>query len=115
MFVASEPVALAFWDPFISRWVFDVEILARLVSEVTSTRASRFINIHSSSGMTQRAANKTKRLLGCFWDLAVFISPTIFHRWRPAICWNNLQAGYRFRDVLIGRRCFGGIQWQLTF
>ena len=31
MFVASEPVALAFRDPFISRWVFDVEILARLV------------------------------------------------------------------------------------
>jgi dolichyl-phosphate beta-glucosyltransferase len=31
MFVASESVALAFRDPFISRWVFDVEILARLV------------------------------------------------------------------------------------
>ena len=31
MFVASEPVALAFRDPFISRWIFDVEILARLV------------------------------------------------------------------------------------
>jgi dolichyl-phosphate beta-glucosyltransferase len=31
MFVSSEPVALAFRDPFISRWVFDVEILARLV------------------------------------------------------------------------------------
>jgi len=31
MFVASGPVALAFRDPFISRWVFDVEILARLV------------------------------------------------------------------------------------
>jgi dolichyl-phosphate beta-glucosyltransferase len=31
MFVASDPVALAFRDPFISRWVFDVEILARLV------------------------------------------------------------------------------------
>jgi len=31
MFVASESVAVAFRDPFISRWVFDVEILARLV------------------------------------------------------------------------------------
>ena len=31
MFVSSEPIALAFRDPFISRWVFDVEILARLV------------------------------------------------------------------------------------
>jgi len=31
MFVASQPVALAFRDPFISRWIFDVEILARLV------------------------------------------------------------------------------------
>ena len=31
MFVASEPVALAFGDPFISRWIFDVEILARLL------------------------------------------------------------------------------------
>ena len=31
MFAASESVALAFRDPFISRWVFDVEILARLV------------------------------------------------------------------------------------
>ena len=31
IFVSSEPVALAFRDPFISRWVFDVEILARLV------------------------------------------------------------------------------------
>lgn len=31
MFVASESVALAFRDPFISRWVFDVEILARLL------------------------------------------------------------------------------------
>jgi dolichyl-phosphate beta-glucosyltransferase len=31
MFVASEPVALAFRDLFISRWIFDVEILARLV------------------------------------------------------------------------------------
>lgn len=31
MFVASEPVRLAFRDPFISRWIFDVEILARLV------------------------------------------------------------------------------------
>jgi dolichyl-phosphate beta-glucosyltransferase len=31
MFAASEPVALAFRDPFISRWIFDVEILARLV------------------------------------------------------------------------------------
>ena len=31
MFVASETVALAFRDPFISRWVFDVEILARLL------------------------------------------------------------------------------------
>jgi glycosyltransferase involved in cell wall biosynthesis len=31
MFVVSESVALAFRDPFISRWVFDVEILARLV------------------------------------------------------------------------------------
>jgi dolichyl-phosphate beta-glucosyltransferase len=31
MFVACESVALAFRDRFISRWVFDVEILARLV------------------------------------------------------------------------------------
>jgi dolichyl-phosphate beta-glucosyltransferase len=31
MFLATESVALAFRDPFISRWVFDVEILARLV------------------------------------------------------------------------------------
>jgi dolichyl-phosphate beta-glucosyltransferase len=31
MFVATESVALAFRDPFISRWIFDVEILARLV------------------------------------------------------------------------------------
>jgi dolichyl-phosphate beta-glucosyltransferase len=31
MFVASDAVALAFREPFISRWVFDVEILARLV------------------------------------------------------------------------------------
>ena len=31
MFVATESLALAFRDPFISRWVFDVEILARLV------------------------------------------------------------------------------------
>jgi hypothetical protein len=31
MFVANESVALAFRDPFFSRWVFDVEILARLV------------------------------------------------------------------------------------
>jgi len=31
MFVASEPVRLVFRDPFLSRWVFDVEILARLV------------------------------------------------------------------------------------
>jgi dolichyl-phosphate beta-glucosyltransferase len=31
MFVASEPVRLAFRDPFMSRWIFDVEILARLV------------------------------------------------------------------------------------
>jgi dolichyl-phosphate beta-glucosyltransferase len=31
MFLASEPVAFAFRDPFISRWIFDVEILARLV------------------------------------------------------------------------------------
>jgi dolichyl-phosphate beta-glucosyltransferase len=31
MFVATESIALAFRDPFISRWVFDVEILARLV------------------------------------------------------------------------------------
>jgi dolichyl-phosphate beta-glucosyltransferase len=31
LFVASELVALAFRDPFISRWIFDVEILARLV------------------------------------------------------------------------------------
>ena len=30
LFVASAPVALAFRDPFISRWIFDVEILARL-------------------------------------------------------------------------------------
>jgi dolichyl-phosphate beta-glucosyltransferase len=30
LFVTSEPVGLAFRDPFISRWVFDVEILARL-------------------------------------------------------------------------------------
>jgi dolichyl-phosphate beta-glucosyltransferase len=31
MFVANESIALAFRDPFISRWIFDVEILARLV------------------------------------------------------------------------------------
>jgi dolichyl-phosphate beta-glucosyltransferase len=31
VFVASESVKLAFRDPFISRWIFDVEILARLV------------------------------------------------------------------------------------
>jgi dolichyl-phosphate beta-glucosyltransferase len=31
MFVATDSVALAFRDPFISRWVFDVEILARLL------------------------------------------------------------------------------------
>ena len=31
MFVATESVALAFRDPFISRWVFDIEILARLL------------------------------------------------------------------------------------
>jgi dolichyl-phosphate beta-glucosyltransferase len=31
LFATSEPVALAFRDPFISRWIFDVEILARLV------------------------------------------------------------------------------------
>jgi dolichyl-phosphate beta-glucosyltransferase len=31
MFMVSEPVAQAFRDPFISRWIFDVEILARLV------------------------------------------------------------------------------------
>jgi dolichyl-phosphate beta-glucosyltransferase len=31
MFVACESVALAFREPFISRWIFDVEILARLV------------------------------------------------------------------------------------
>jgi dolichyl-phosphate beta-glucosyltransferase len=31
MFATSDPVALAFRAPFISRWVFDVEILARLV------------------------------------------------------------------------------------
>jgi glycosyltransferase involved in cell wall biosynthesis len=31
LFVTSEPVALAFKDPFISRWVFDVEIIARLI------------------------------------------------------------------------------------
>jgi len=31
MFVACESVAIAFHDPFLSRWVFDVEILARLV------------------------------------------------------------------------------------
>ena len=31
LFATSEPVASAFRDPFISRWVFDVEILARLV------------------------------------------------------------------------------------
>ena len=31
LFATSEPVALAFRDPFISRWVFDVEILARVV------------------------------------------------------------------------------------
>jgi dolichyl-phosphate beta-glucosyltransferase len=31
LFATSEQVALAFRDPFISRWIFDVEILARLV------------------------------------------------------------------------------------
>jgi dolichyl-phosphate beta-glucosyltransferase len=29
--VTSEPVAFAFKDPFISRWVFDVAIIARLI------------------------------------------------------------------------------------
>jgi hypothetical protein len=31
LFLNSEPVALAFRKPFISRWVFDVEIIARLI------------------------------------------------------------------------------------
>jgi glycosyltransferase involved in cell wall biosynthesis len=31
LFVTSEPVALAFRDPFASRWIFDVEIIARLI------------------------------------------------------------------------------------
>ena len=31
LFLASEPVALAFRDPFISRWIFDVEVIARLI------------------------------------------------------------------------------------
>jgi hypothetical protein len=31
LFLNSEPVVLAFKEPFISRWVFDVEVLARLL------------------------------------------------------------------------------------
>lgn len=33
LFLANESVALAFKEPFISRWVFDVEIIARLMSD----------------------------------------------------------------------------------
>jgi hypothetical protein len=35
--VNSEPVALAFSEPFVSRWVFDVEILARLIRATSLT------------------------------------------------------------------------------
>ena len=32
LFLVSDPVALAFKEPFLSRWLFDVEIVARLIS-----------------------------------------------------------------------------------
>jgi dolichyl-phosphate beta-glucosyltransferase len=71
LFVAHESVALAFRDPFISRWVFDVEILARLlrrgkVNPQVAICEYPLLEWHDVKG----SKVKPKDFLIALWDLA---------------------------------------------
>jgi len=71
MFVATEALALTFRDPFISRWVFDVEILARLlcrgnVNPQVAVCEYPLLEWHDVKG----SKVKPKDFLVALWDLS---------------------------------------------
>ena len=95
MFVSSEPVALAFRDPFISRWVFDVEILARLVHRGNvnphiAICEYPLMEWHDVKGSKIRLKDFLGRVLG--FRPYSFCLQSILIELSAGICWNDLQA-----------------------
>ena len=70
LFVTSEPVARAFKEPFISRWIFDVEIFARLMHRTDVNARSRIYEFPLTEWTDVRGSKiKVKDFFMALWDL----------------------------------------------